>query len=296
MKHRRWLIAASVALAALTLGGLVWAGGNLDVVWAADSTTAPRNVRAYIARGVVTSVQQDEIQIETAEDDTVTLLIGDSTAMWVPGEPLTRTVTLEVGAPVLALGRPQRSDGIERALSARLVVVVSDHELPRVLIHGQVLVVTRQTIVVNTQRGERAITVLPRTRLWSAKGRLDSLRDLRPGEQIVALGQPTEYGQWIAGALLTLGLEPLERPGLRGEVINVDAEGGTLIVETDRQEITVVTDENTRYRIAGLEDPSLDDIQIGDQIIATGRFEEGSQTTFQARAIGVVPSTTQVQP
>ncbi len=205
MKHRRWLlIAASVALATLTLGGLVWAGGNLNVAWADDGAKAPRNVRAYVVRGVVTSVEQDEIQIATAEDGTVALLISDRTVMWVPGEPLTQTVDLEVGAPVLAFGRPQRSDGNERALSARLVVVVSDQDLPKVMAHGQVLVITRQTIVVNTRRGERAITILPRTRLWSAEGRLGSLRDLRPGEQIVALGQPTEYGQWIAGALLVL--------------------------------------------------------------------------------------------
>ena len=54
---------------------------------------------------------------------------------------------------------------------------------------------------------KRAITVLPRTRLWSTSERLDSLRDIHPGDRLIALGQPTELGEWVAGLVMVTGPE-----------------------------------------------------------------------------------------
>jgi hypothetical protein len=82
--------------------------------------------------------------------------------------------------------------------------------------------------VVQSGNRERAITVLPRTRLWSTGGRLDSLRDVHPGDPLIALGQPTELGQWIAGLVMIAGPENTARQGLRGTVVGLDAEKQTL--------------------------------------------------------------------
>jgi hypothetical protein len=66
---------------------------------------------------------------------------------------------------------------------------------------------------------------------------------------------------------------------------------GSFTVETERRgEISVLTSDETRYRVPGVEGAGFADIQIGDRIVAVGRFEEGSRTVFLARGIGVVAS------
>ncbi|MEJ2210392.1 MAG: hypothetical protein P8129_15345, partial [Anaerolineae bacterium] len=74
--------------------------------------------------------------------------------------------------------------------------------------------------------------------------------------------------------------------GLRGEVTAIDLEAGTLTVETARGPVTVVTADETRYRLPGVEDPGLDDVQVGDRIVAAGRFESRDPLVFAARVIG----------
>lgn len=176
----------------------------------------PRRLQEHVVRGTVIAVQGDEISVEMADSRTATLLIADTTRLWVPGEPPTTTVDLAVGDPVLALGKPTAAESGEKTLTAWLVVVVGDQDLPKVLIRGRAVAITQQTIVVQTGRGERAITVLPRTHIWSARGRLDSLHDIHQGEQIVALGQPTELGRWVVGAILVPGPAPLADNGSAG--------------------------------------------------------------------------------
>ena len=250
---------------------------------------APRGLQNNFVRGTVTAVDDGRVSVETAEGTAATLLITSNTRLWVPGEPPTTTVELIVGDPVLAIGAAAPSETGDKALSVRLVVVVSDEDLPKVLVQGNAVAITAQTIVVQTGRGERAITVTRHSRVLSAKGRLTSLRDLHQGERIIALGQPTELGQWIAGLVLLPGPEPLARNGLRGQVIDMDLAAGSLLVETEqRGQITVATSEDTRYRIPGIEEPSFKDIQVGDQIVAVGRFEQDDPATFLARGIGVI--------
>jgi len=253
-----------------------------------------RRLQDNIVHGTVAVVGDGEVSVQAADGAMATLLITDTTRLWLPGEPPTTTVELAVGDPVLAFGQAVPTETGEKVLAARLVVVASDKDLPKVVIQGRAVAVTDQTIVVQTGRRERAITALPRTRIWSAEGWLDSLHSVHPGEQIIALGQPTELGQWIAGLVLLPGPEPLARHGLRGQVITIDTGAGTLTVQTEqRGQITVVTNDKTRYRIPGIEAPDLADIQVGDKIVALGSFDKENPTTFVAREIGVIALATE---
>jgi RNase P/RNase MRP subunit p29 len=257
----------------------------------------PRRLRANVLRGTVVRTSDDRVLVEMPENETATLLITDDTHLWIPGEPPTTTVDLDTGDPVLAIGRPEELQDGQKTITARLVVVVSDKDLPKVVVQGQVLAVTRQTIVVQTGRGERAITIVPRTRFWPEE-EADSRRMLFPGERILAFGQPTEYGQWYTGAVIIPGPEPLARHALRGTVVEMDAKARTLIVETEvRGEITVVAGDDTRYRIPGVGAPGFDDIEAGDCMVAIGGFENRSRARFLARGIYVVtPPAEEVTP
>lgn len=282
MKHRLWIVGGAVAALLLLLGG---------VAWAAESGQAPVRLQDRVVRGTVTSVDEEEIELETADGQETTLLVGEATRLWVPGQPPTTTIELSVGDPVVALGQPATSETGSRAFSARLIVVASEEDLPKLLIRGRAVAVTRQTIVVQTGNRERAITVLPRTRLWSPSGRVESLRDVHPGDLIIALGQPTELGQWVAGVVLIVGRQPPGPRGLQGEVTDLDAQTGTLTLQTERRgEVTVLTDDDTSYRIPGVEDPGFDDIEVGDRVVVVGRPDEENPDTLLARGVGVLPS------
>jgi RNase P/RNase MRP subunit p29 len=214
---------------------------QIVVIQAARARLAERLAQSFV-RGTVTAVSGDRVSVQTAADEMVTLLITGTTYLWTPGEPPTTTVKLSVGDPVLAVGQPLEPEGDGRTIAARLVVVVGDEDLPKILIRGKIVAVTRQTLVVDTGRAERAITVLPRTRLWSARGRLNSASDLLPGDTIIALGQPTELGQWFAGFVLVPNAQPAATQ-VRGQVLAKDVDAGTLTVKTARGvELTVFTD------------------------------------------------------
>ncbi|MBN1135287.1 MAG: hypothetical protein JXM73_01805 [Anaerolineae bacterium] len=298
--NRTLIIGLVIAVLALVAGGVVWAAGPKALAQApnpqaqsvvedqAAAAGKPGRLPDNIVHGTVVAVEEDEALINTGDGLSVTLIFTETTVQWVPGEPPTRTLELAVGDPVLAFGRPVTRENGEKALVAQIIVIAEDEDLPKYLIRGQVVVATRQTIVVNTGQRERAITVLPRTRFFSPD-RPNAPRDVRPGDAVIALGQPTEIGQWIAGAVLVPGVGQLPGRGLTGKVTAVDLDAGTLTIQVgQRGTVTVVTDDETRYRIRGIEEPSLAAIKTGDRILATGRFEQGSQTRFLAKVIQVV--------
>jgi len=272
--------------------GLLLAGALAGVAWAADPEPAdPAAVRGwhdYLVQGTVTAIAGDRIAVETAEGDEATLVVGDQTHFWEPGQPPTTTMILSVGDPVLAFGQPQASGEPETILAARLILIAEAEDLPRYVVRGQVLVVTQQTVVVQAAARERAITVTPQTRLWTPGEPLQSIRDLQPGDEVLAVGQPTELGQWIAGLLVAGPRRPATGRGLRGEVTAIDLGAETLTVATLRGEVTVVVGENTAYRVPGVEDPGLEDLVVGDRVVALGYYDQ-EQGVFVARGIGVLP-------
>jgi RNase P/RNase MRP subunit p29 len=243
----------------------------------------------------VESVDGEDVILST-EDGNLEVRISDNTLLWVPGEPPTSTVQLAIGDPILAFGQRTEDEVGASTFSARLVLVADDNALPRVLVRGRVLAVTRQTIVVQSSTRERAITVLPRTRLWSISGRLDSLRDILPGDTLIALGQPTEWGQWVAGLVMVTGPEDTTWRGLRGTVVGLDAEELTLTIETRAgSRIAVLASADTRIRIPGVETASLGEIAEGDRVAVLGRFDPEDPDLFLARAIGVLAAPDQAE-
>jgi hypothetical protein len=94
----------------------------------------------------------------------------------------------------------------------------------------------------------------------------------------------------LAVLLLSLGsvawaAEPEQGRFLRGQVTAI--EGTTLTVKTPDGERKVTTNDETRFRIRGVENPTIADVKVGDYILAKG--EPDSTGTFVAGAILVMP-------
>ena len=74
-----------------------------------------------------------------------------------------------------------------------------------------------------------------------------------------------------------------DRGSIRGTVMDIN--GHTLTVRTPRGEVHVVTNNDTVFRIPGVEDPSIDDIAVGDFVVVLGRW---TGQTLHARLVGAV--------
>jgi hypothetical protein len=147
--NRTLVVGVIIALLALLAVGVVWAEKSGELTQA----PSPRASKAIqdlaidsakldwrpdqIVHGTVVSVAGEEFLISTDAELTVTLIISDTSVQWVPGQPPTRTAKLAAGDPILAIGRPVIREGIQKAIIARIIAVVSDQDLPKYLIRGQ---------------------------------------------------------------------------------------------------------------------------------------------------------------
>ncbi|RMF34831.1 MAG: hypothetical protein D6759_05400 [Chloroflexi bacterium] len=99
--------------------------------------------------------------------------------------------------------------------------------------------------------------------------------------------------RWVRGAIALLFLLPLltvatptaaqepRRGVLRGRVLAV--EGTTVQVQTRREEVTLLTDEETRFRLVGRPEADLQDLKPGMGLLAQGTWEEEGR--FRARRV-----------
>jgi len=65
-------------------------------------------------------------------------------------------------------------------------------------------------------------------------------------------------------------------------------EGDTLGLATRGRQVRVVTTEDTIFRIPGVEDPGIDDLNVRDLILVVGRWDAEEQV-FMARAVTLMP-------
>jgi hypothetical protein len=291
MKQKGWIVVVVAASLLALVGGVAWAADReITDPEASARQTAVRQWHDYVVQGAVVATDGTEMTVERDDGELVTVQTGEDTRYWLPGSPVTDTLTLEVGDPVLVVGQPQAAVAGADTLGARLVVVVEREELPRYLMRGRAVAVTSQTLVVATGQRERAATILPRTQLLSPGGRLGALRDVRPGDQVLAVGQPTRLGQWHAGLVLVTGGGASTRRVVRGEIAAIDLEEESLSVQSDhRGEVTIVVGARTRYRIPGIDDPALSDLRAGDRIAAIGRVRDAEVGSLAAWVIARLP-------
>jgi hypothetical protein len=160
-------------------------------------------------------------------------------------------------------------------------------ELREHAVRGKVTAVEGQTLVITTREGENEVVTTSRTYFHVPNVEEPGLNDIEVGGIIAALGQKDDDGtftaQIVAVARAQLRRKMIVRRNMVGGGVTA-IEGTTLTIETRRGKKTILTDENTRFRIPGVENPSIEDIEVGDRIIALGRRNEDGD--FVARVVG----------
>jgi RNase P/RNase MRP subunit p29 len=167
------------------------------------------------------------------------------------------------------------------------VAIASAEELREHTVRGRVTAVEDQTLVITTREGEQRVVTASETYFHIPNVEEPGLDDIEVGRIITALGQKdddTFTAQIVAVSHARLRRSIIVRRNMVGGEVTA-SEGTTLTIETRRGEKTILTDENTRFRIPGVENPSIEDIKEGDRVIALGRRNEDGD--FVARVVGV---------
>jgi hypothetical protein len=237
-----------------------------------------RVIQRHVARGELTAVKGDTLVLTTGRDgDERRVLVTDETTFRVPGVEDATIDDLKAGDHIVALGRQEKD---ERFVAKNVAVVLQRPR--RVVTRGKVTVVGDNSLTLETpQRGTLTFTITDETRFRIPGDDDPGLEDFGVGDRVGVVGYQDRDGNLVARGVGKLS-ENIRQHIVRGEVRAI--EGTTLQVETANGPVTVHTDENTRFRIPGDGDPSLDDIAVGDRIGAAGRWNEDG--SLQARWMG----------
>jgi len=242
-------------------------------------------VEQFIVQGKVTAIEGTTLVLDTLQRAAVERRVTtDEAIFWASDVEDPSLADVQVGDQVVAFGQPDE----EGSLAARLVAIASAEELRQHAVRGKVTAVEDQTLVIATREGEKEMVTTSETYFHIPGVEEPGLDDIEVGCVITAVGQTDDDGTFTAQILAAARARPQRKMIVRrltvlGQV--TDIEGTTLTVKTRQGEKAILTDENTRFRIPGVENPSIEDIKVGDRIIALGR--RNADGDFVARVVGV---------
>ena len=256
-----------------------WEGG--------EGPLARRGARVY---GVVKAVEGNSLALATPIGP-VTILTDSNTRFRIPGVEEPSLSDLDAGETVGAGGWWEEDGSTFHAFG--VVQLEADGALP---LAGSLSDVGDDTLTIETGRRPATVRVNDET-VYRVRGveeaGLDdlsvddaSIADLQVGDRIAGEGVIEENGAGSGqpGGRATLVIVlPEQVARLSGQVAAV--EGTTLELDTPGGTVNVLTGAETVLRVPGVERPTVDDVQVGDQVTAAGTWED--ETTFDAIAVGV---------
>lgn len=225
-------------------------------------------------RGEVLAVEGDTFTLRTARDRELTVLTDETTEFRVPGVEDPTIVDLEVGDKVAGEGVIEQ-DGTARAT----LVVVLPEQVARLA--GEVAAIERTTLVLNTPGGQVDVLTDADTVLRIPGVEDPSLEDIKVGDKISAVGTWEDETTFHAIGVAVGGRREGQRGVVRGRVVSVGDD--SLVVGSPRGPVTVLVDGETQFRVPGVEEPGLDDVETGALVAVRGTWNEGGTL----RALGV---------
>jgi hypothetical protein len=234
-------------------------------------------------RGQVVSVEGDSLLVDTPSGEERTVIVSEETRLRTPGVREPSIEDIDVGDYVGAWG----SLSEEGDLLARVVIVVPAEMVQRRnVVQGRVTAIEGLTIAVETGQGERVVITDEATRFRIPGAEDPGIDDVAVGDPILALGRPDDEGNLLARAVAIVTVGQVQRHTLRGVITAI--EGDTIGLLTRRGDVWVSTNEETRFRIPGVEEPGIDDLAVRDQVLVVGTWD-AEEELFTARAVTLIP-------
>jgi len=155
------------------------------------------------------------------------------------------------------------------------------------LLRGKVTAVAGESLTLQTRWGEVRLLTDEGTAFDLPGIENAALDDLAVGDFVVVRVVRDEDGAALARHVTLIPNGSLEDETLRGIVTTVDGETFELRIRRDK--VTVVTDENTLFRIPKVEDATADDVKEKMPVIVLGQYEAEDEQAFHAKAVAFIP-------
>ncbi|HEY76635.1 MAG TPA: hypothetical protein G4O00_10735 [Thermoflexia bacterium] len=231
--------------------------------------------RAARVGGQVVSVDGSDISISTPAGESILIRTDADTRFRIPGVEDPGPDDVEVGSLIGAAGKWEE-DGVFRAS----IVVVPRAAERRGRVTGEVVGIEGTTLVLQTKGGRQARLITDEGTAFHVPGvEGAALADVNVGDRVTAEVMLKE-GVLYATQVVVWPEQPAR---LGGEVAAID--GATIVLETPHGTVQVLTDGSTIFRVPGVEDPSLVDVQVGDRVGCGGEWKD--EGTFHASVVVV---------
>lgn len=267
----------------LEVGMRIVAKGTLDqdgsllaqvvaVPWA-----GPRPIRL---RGQVLTIEEGAFTVCTAGGRHFSVLVDEATEFRVSGVDNPSIADLQVGDKVAGKGVVEG----DRTVRATLVVVMPEQVMRLI---GEVIAVEGATLELDTPGGTVHVLTGADTVVRVPGVEEPGLDDVKIGDRITAAGIWVDELTFQAIGVGVRAGRRVGQPGtVRGRAIHVGTE--TLVLGTQHGPLTVLVEDETRYRVPGVDSPRLGDVQIGAMVSARGTWNEDG--TLQATGVAVMDS------
>ena len=239
-------------------------------------------------RGQVTAVSEASLAVTTVRGQDITVNVTADTRIGILGQGKASLEDIQVGDFIALLGSRQGNNAIQ----ARLILVLPANPENLARGRGKIAAIEGEVIVVKNNWGERRVVTDSETKF--RRGLVEiSLADLNVDDPVFVLGLKQNVETITAKLVVVATEKQLRRHTLRGEVLSVDVGAGTLVVARNgdnERAWTVTTTSATRYRIQGLENPTLTDVPVGADVFVIGRPTDKDGRIGVARLIAVLPN------
>lgn len=261
------------AVGEIRFGAYIVAQGewNEEGAFSAKRVTVVPMQRAgvHAVHGRITAIEGTTLTVQTRCGEK-RIFTDENTRFRIIGVEAPSVEDLSIGDPILAICSPIPTLGQRGHCHhlAKTVAVLPEEGLRRHTVRGWVVNIEDGTLVLATPMGEMRVTTTAETRFRVPGVKEPAIEDIKKvHHNVIAFGE-WRVGTFVAKVVIAVPVLPRPRT-VRGEVTAI--EGSTLTVDTPRGEKTVMTNERTRFRMRGVESPTLADIKVGSKIVALGR-------------------------
>ena len=218
-------------------------------------------------KGVVIAIEGPALTVTTVAGEKV-VSTDDETQFSVPDVDEATLADIGIGDRVFAIVLAQD----DRSLLAKSVAVIPDGALGPIGFRGRVTRVSDDKLDLSLRQRDVSVGVTADTRLRVPGVDDPSMADIRVGDWVLVVARLKGPWRVEATAVAVVPAMPAHRYVIPGEVIGID--GTTLTVQDPNDQHLVMTDEQTQVRIQGVEDATVADIELGDQVLALGQPQE----------------------
>jgi hypothetical protein len=261
----------------LAVGDRVVAAGRRDGDGLFHAVVVAR-VRADLGvpvGGVLTALTSDGVELR-ARRGGVTLWVDAGTTYTVRGIENAGFEGLAVGMRALARATLQ-DDGTLLAKS----IAAAPPPLRPIQLRGEVTAISGRTFTLRRSQGNEVEVRTDADTKFRVAGVEDAtIANLTVGDRIVGRGVLDQDGDILARLVAVV---PDHVAGVYGRVAGIEAR--TLLLQTDRGRVRVVTDGDTRYRIPGIVDGGFEDLVLGELVLASGAWK--SESVLAATVVAV---------